>query len=88
MCGAARDNKAAEQQKDVLERQIPTAQGEKNKDARNGEVGRPDAEIRKDVQPAMSCRLVAAVPARGEARRIKQFRQKLEHQSGLFLTES
>ena len=78
---AARQDERSEEQEDPAKGDVPAAQHKVAEDAGNGHVGRPDTQVGKDVQPAVSRRPVSAVPARREARGVEQVRQEIDHET-------
>ena len=68
---AAGEDEGPEEPEERPKGHIPAAIGDIHEDQRDRVVGRPDADVRKDVQPAVAGSPEAAVPPRREARGIE-----------------
>jgi hypothetical protein len=69
--GAARQDEGTEEDEDEAERDVFAAQHEVAEDAGDGEIRRPDAQVGKDVQPAVGPCPGAAVPTAWEPGRVE-----------------
>src|SRR5436309_3466224 len=77
--GAAREDEGAEQPEDRGEWNVAPPHHEIRDDARDGKIRSPDGEVGKDVQPAVGCAPIAAIPASGETFRVEQVGEEIQH---------
>lgn len=77
--GAAREDERAEQQEHALELHVASLAHVQQQHDRDRRVRRPRQQVRRDVDPTVRRRPVAAHPARHEPRGVEQATQEVEH---------